>query len=405
MKVRDPLAVYLAMEGGTSLLFAVIFIASSVYQVTTVGLTPLQLVIVGTTLELSVFLFEVPTGIVADVYSRKLSIIIGYVLMGTGFLIEGSIPLFWTIILAQILWGLGYTFTSGAKQAWITDEIGETAAGQAFLRSSQIGQLASLTGLALGMIVGSLRVSLPIQIGGICLILLAISLVYFMPETGFSPKPRGELSTWQTMARTFRDGLQVIRHRPALSTILVIGFFYGLYSEGFDRLWVKHLLDDYTQPSFIQLEPIVWIGLVNAGGMLLSIAGTQFVRRRLDTSRQSTLTLTLFALTTLLFASLLIFSQVNWLLLAILAYWLIYISRSLIGPLYTAWVNQRLDSQVRATVLSMTGQVDAIGQIAGGPVIGLIGNQLGVQAALTTSSLFLSPALALYARLSKCDRE
>ena len=402
---RHPLLVYLGMEAATSLLFAVIFTASSVYQVSVVGLSAFQLVIVGTTLELSVLLFEVPTGVVADVYSRKLSIIIGYLLVGAGFLLEGSIPVFWAILLAQLIWGLGYTFTSGAKQAWITDEIGETAAGQAFLRSSQIGQVAALVGLALGMLLGSTRVNLPIQIGGLSLILLALSLAVVMPETGFSPVPRDQRGTFHTMVATLREGRGMIRRRPALRTILLIGFIYGLYSEGFDRLWVKHLLEDFSRPAFIQFEPIVWIGLSRGCAMLMAIAATGAMRRKSVSSSGRTLTRALFLLTGLLFSSLLVFALADWLLLAVTAFWLVYVSRVLINPLYTAWVNQRLDSRVRATVLSLSGQVDALGQIAGGPLVGAVGSLFSVRAALTLSSLLLSPALLIYTRSAARQQE
>ncbi len=74
-------------------------------------------------------------------------------------------------------------------------------------------------------------------------------------------------------------------------------------------------------------------------------------------------------------------------------------------PLYTAWVNQKLDSGTRATVLSMSGQVDAIGQIAGGPGVGLIANLVSVVAAITTSGLLLSPALFLIGRANAQSRE
>ncbi len=103
-----------------------VFTASAVYQVTVAELTPLQLVLVGTALELTVFVFEIPTGVVADVFSRKLSIVVGFLLIGTGFSLEGSFPIFAIILLGQLVWGIGYTFTSGATQAWISDEIGET---------------------------------------------------------------------------------------------------------------------------------------------------------------------------------------------------------------------------------------------------------------------------------------
>ena len=85
MKKLPAYRVYLITEFTVAIFFAMIFVASGVYQVTTVGLDPLQLVLVGTTLELSAFLGEVPTGVVADAYSRRLSIIIGYVLIGAGF--------------------------------------------------------------------------------------------------------------------------------------------------------------------------------------------------------------------------------------------------------------------------------------------------------------------------------
>src|SRR5512136_3456728 len=135
MRKMGAYPLYLMMEGATALLMTMIFTASSIYQVSMVGLSALQLVLVGTTLEAAAFIFEVPTGVVADVYSRRLSVIIGMFLIGLGFIVEGSFPLFLPILLAQVLWGLGYTFTSGATQAWITDEIGEAAAGKAFLRS------------------------------------------------------------------------------------------------------------------------------------------------------------------------------------------------------------------------------------------------------------------------------
>src|SRR5512145_1956069 len=137
---------YLFMQGSLSFLLNMIFIATSVYEVSVAHLTSLQLVLVGTVLEASVFLFEIPTGIVADTYSRKLSIWIGVALIGLGFVVEGIFPFFAAILIAQVLWGVGYTFTSGATQAWVTDELGpqgEAMAPDLFLRASQIGSLTA----------------------------------------------------------------------------------------------------------------------------------------------------------------------------------------------------------------------------------------------------------------------
>jgi DHA3 family tetracycline resistance protein-like MFS transporter len=395
--------IYLILAVIASFLFSMIFTASSLYQVTVARLTPLQLVLVGTMLELSVFLFEIPTGVVADVFSRRLSIIIGYFLIGLGFILEGSVPLFWSIMIAQVLWGVGYTFTSGATQAWISDEIGEAAANRAFLRSEQLGQAAALLGIAAGMVIGSLRINLPIQLGGFALILLALFLVLRMPETGFKPAPQADRNTWQKMGHTFVEGLKTMKRRPALITILTIGLFFGLYSEGFDRLWTKHILETFAFPTIGNFQPVVWIGLMRGVGMLLSIGAAEVAIRRVDTHNHSAVARALFGITTALIGSLLTFAMAGRLALVLVAYWVIYVTRSVINPLYTAWVNQRLDSSVRATVISMSSQVDAIGQVAGGPVVGLVGNTVSVTAAITLSGLLLTPVLPLFARTIKRD--
>ncbi len=263
--MRSAYTVYLILEGSLAVCMSMIFTASALYQVSVANLEPLQLVLVGTTLELAVLLFEVPTGVVADIYSRRLSVLVGIVLIGVGFILEGSIPLFTTILLAQVVWGVGYTFTSGATQAWISDEIGEEAAGQAFLRSNQLGQFGALLGIVAGMLLGSISINLPIIVGGALIVVLGVILALVMPETGFTPTPRQERSTWENMLHTFRAGMAVVRKRPALLTILGIGLFYGLYSEGFDRLWTKHMVDGIGFPAIGALQPVVWLGLMRAG--------------------------------------------------------------------------------------------------------------------------------------------
>jgi len=387
---------YLVLEGVTTFLMTTIFTASSIYQVSRVGLNALQLVLLGTALEAAVFFFEAPTGVVADVFSRRLSVIIGVILIGVGFLVEGSFPSFLPILLAQALWGVGYTFTSGATQAWISDEIGEAAAGRAFLRSNQVGNLAALVGIAAGMSLGSLYINLPILFGGAGMIGLGIFLILCMPETGFKPASREERGSWGQMLYTFLEGLRMVRRRPALGAILGIGFIYGLYSEGLDRLWTKHMLDQFALSLTGFAQPVVWTGLMRAVGLLLGIAATELVSRKLDPANTPRLVQVLLGITTLLVIGVIGFALSHTLALAVLAYWLVYVTRNVIGPLYTAWVNQRLDSQVRATVISMSSQVDAIGQIAGGPVVGLIGSLVSVRAALLASGVILTPALALY---------
>ena len=277
---RRAYTLYLVFQAAQAFLFSLVFTTSNLYQVSVAHLTPLQLVLIGTTLETSVFLFEIPTGVVADVYSRRLSVIIGVLLIGVGFLIEGSFPIFWAIALAQVFWGVGYTFTSGAQQAWISDEIGEENAAPAFLRGAQVGQIGSLLATVLGTALGLLGLNLP-DLTGRGSILPAGGLSdRLYARNRLSPHtPPKTAPTFQRMAATFRAGLGVVRRRPDLGSILWIGLFYGLYSEGFDRLWTIHMISRF---HFAAVQPVVWFGALRLVGMLLSAVATGWLAHKAE---------------------------------------------------------------------------------------------------------------------------
>ncbi len=400
---RDAYAVYLLISGAGSLCFSLVFTVNLFYHVTKVELNPLQLVLVGTLLEGSVFLFEVPTGVVADVYSRRLSVIIGYALIGLGFALEGSVPRFEAVLLAQVLWGVGYTFTSGAEQAWIADEVGEDKAGDAFLRASQIGRIGGLAGIPLSVGLASAHVTLPIVLGGALFVGLALVLALVMPENGFTPTPPAERESWHTLARTFTDGVRLVRGRAMLVTFLGVSVFYGLYSEALDRLWTRHLLD-IGLPGLGPLEPVAWFGIIGALALLLSLGTTELVKRRLDTTDRIAILRTLQWLSAGTVLAIFAFALAGRFGVALAALLAFQVVRSTSGPLFMAWINPHVESRVRATVFSMASQVDAISQVAGGPVLGFIGKTWSVRAALAASGLVLSPVLLLYTRALRRER-
>jgi DHA3 family tetracycline resistance protein-like MFS transporter len=373
------------------------FVVISLYEATVAGLTPMQLVLVGTTLEVSAFLFEIPTGVVADVFSRRLSIIIGYLLMGVGFLVEGLFPSFLPILLSQVIWGLGYTFTSGATQAWITDEVGEEKANPLFLRATQVGLAASLLGMGATIFIGANNAAIPIVVGAVGVILIGIVLVLIMPETGFRPTPMEDRNTWQHMWHTFNEGVKSVKVRPRLMNILGVGFFYGLYSEGFDRLWVKHLLDTFEIPVLFGGNQVAFFAILRLASAVLTIFALRFVEKKVDSGSPLAIGRAMMIVTGVIAVAMIGFAISPLLPLTLGLYLTIDMLRDVRNPLQTAWVNHKLDPQTRATVHSMTGQVDAIGQIMGGGSA-FIARYLSVMAAIMTSGFLLGPALGLVRR-------
>src|SRR5207302_406257 len=168
------------------------WVVMAVYLVRTLHLSPLQLVLMGTAMEGAVFLFEVPTGVVADTYSRRLSLIVGYLGMGTAWVAVGFVSTPWIVIVLWALWGISYTFTSGAEEAWLADEAGAERAGRVFLRAARFGQAGAVVGLLLQVAVGVASLRAGVVLGGAFTIVCGLACILLMEEHGFRRRPREE---------------------------------------------------------------------------------------------------------------------------------------------------------------------------------------------------------------------
>jgi DHA3 family tetracycline resistance protein-like MFS transporter len=202
------------------------------------------------------------------------------------------------------------------------------------------------------------------------------------------------------MVHTFRKGLGEIRLQPVLMLLAGLGLFYGLYSEGYDRLWTPHLLENIGLPEIGNLDPVIWFGIFSIVGMIIGIVSAEVLRRIVNTDDNTGTIRAMTLISAGMILSLGIFGLALNFPLALLAMLIFSTLRGLIDPLMSTLLNRYIPSSVRATVLSTYGQIDAFGQIGGGPVVGVIGQQFGIRAALIASAVILSPILPLYARLA-----
>ena len=394
----DARRVYWINEGAQAFFFAMIFAVYMLFQVSLARLSALELVLVGTVLEATIFVLEVPTGIVADVYSRRLSVILGVFITGVSFLIPIGLPVFWGFALSSLVWGTGYTFTSGATSAWIVDEIGAPNAGEVFLRGSQVAQVAAAVGVLAGALLGGLDLRLPVLIGGVGFAGLGVLLSLKMPEVGFHPTVTTTRSMTPDMLGTFRQGIGLVRRRPLLVMIFVVTAIAGASSEGYDRLWTAHLVDGIGFPALDGVKPVHWIGGMSMASMLLSAVAAGVIRKRLNTADSGPVARALAGAYLVVAGGAVALALAGEIWLAVLAWLAVAIAREVAWPLQDTWINQQVDSRVRATVLSMSGQMDAAGQILGGPVLGAIGTFWSIRAALFASGLLLTPGIGVYAR-------
>ena len=386
---------FLALSAGSALFLATYGTLSAVYRIQEAGLNPLQLVLVGTVLEASVFLFEVPTGVLADSVSRRLSIIIGMIVMGVGFSLEGSIPVFGWILIAQVIWGLGYTFTSGAVEAWISDELkDDELTTRAFLRATQLRQVGALVGIVCSVALATVSLGLPLVVGGAGHLAIGGLLFFVMTEAAFvrSNHP----TTWRSMGRTLHQGLGIVRRSKVILAMFGATFFLGAFSETFDRLWEAHLLSGFEFPPVPAWSPIVWFGVIDAGALLLSLAATEGTRRWINSASSARVPAALIATIGLLTAAVVGLGVAGEFYLAVAFYQAAVLVRIVHAPLLKAWLNSLVESRSKATVFSMHGQSDAIGQLAGGPALGWIATVVSLRVAFVVAGLILLPAGLLY---------
>ena len=378
------------------------WVVVAVYLVRVAKLDPLELVLVGTVMEAAVFICEVPTGVVADLVSRRLSLGIGWLVQGGAWALVAATTNVGVILAAWVLWGIGATFESGAFQAWVTDEVGAARVGRVFVRGSQAAMAGGIVGVAAGFAVATVSLRAAIYGAGAVTAATGVVALALLPETGFTPVPRGDRSRRRAMLDTAGQGARLVRGAPTVLLLLLAAAFAGAASEGFDRLREAHLLRDIGVPAFLGGDPLWWFAVLSLGGIALGLIGANFLVRHAESPEPSTVARFLLGLTILEICAGLLFALAGAFALAVAALWLLGLARTLVYPLYSTWLNQSIDdSRVRATVNSFASQADAIGQTAGGPLVGAVGRLISLPAALVASALFLSPALAFYSRAGR----
>jgi DHA3 family tetracycline resistance protein-like MFS transporter len=273
------------------------------------------------------------------------------------------------------------------------------------VRGAQAGQVGAFAGILAGAALGSLRINLPIVLGGGLFWALGLFLIARMPEHKFRPAPSEGRHTFGRMWDTARGGVGLVRTRPILYSILGVSLFYGLFSEGFDRLTTALFVREIGLPSFAGLQPVAWIGLIDAGALLLGAAATEIARRRVDAASRTAPVWALMISNGLMAGALIALGLTHSFAVALAMSWMIMPLRELAEPFHMAWLNRQLESSVRATAISLDSQLHALGEILGGLGAGAIATAVSLRAAIAASGAVLTPSVLLTALALRAERD
>jgi MFS family permease len=315
-------------------------------------------------------IFEVPTGVVADTVGRRRSYLLGTVTLTVSTLlyvllwqIDASFPL-WAVV--SILIGLGFTFFSGAVEAWLVDAL--TASGftgdleSVFGRGQIVTGVGMLTGsVAGGFIAQQLSLGVPFVLRSVVLALMFVIAFRLMHDIGFTPERGGRpLAEMRKVASASIDyGWRV----PAVKWLMVESLFTGGVGIYAFYALQPYLLELYGDPQAYQIAGLV-AAIIAAAQILGGILAPRL--RRLFRRRTSALITT----SVLGVAALGLIGLVEsfWAVVALIVLWGLLFAASM--PIRQTYLNGLIPSRQRATILSFDSMMDSTGGVWVQPVLG-----------------------------------
>ncbi|HWO79720.1 MFS transporter [Gaiella sp.] len=395
---RRILTGYFVLSGLYTLSAAAIWGVNTLFLLDA-GLSFFEVFLANAAFSAGMVLFEVPTGVVADTLGRRVSFLLSLVVLAVTTLLYVALAEVDAGVVAfavvSVLMGLGFTFYSGAMEAWLVDALAVTGhhgpLDGIFARGQQITGAAMLVGTVGGGLLGQIDLSLPYLVrSGLLVAVFGIAYAV-MHDVGFTPRRVTVAELPSAVARNARDGVAYGWAQRPLRLLMLASFFQLGFS-----MWAFYA----SQPYMLDLlgSDAVWIaGLVTAGIALSTIAGNQLVEvlsRRCG--RRTTL---LLGAATVETGAAVALGLVSSFWLALPALLLIMGASGVTSPVRQAYLHQVVPSDKRATVVSFDSMISNTGGVGGQVGLGALGESRSVGAAFVAGGIVTGLALPLLGRV------
>jgi MFS family permease len=332
-------------------------------------------------------LFEVPTGIVADMWGRRTSFLLGTLTLAVTtalyvLLWQVDAP-FWQWAVVSLLLGLGYTFFSGATEAWLVDAL--TTSGYegpldpVFARGEVLSGVGMLLGAVGGGYIAQLtNLGVPFVLRALVLGVMFVVALILMHDIGFTPRREG--NAWSEVKNITGNSVEYGWRVPAVKYLMIAGIFTGGVAVYVFYALQPHLLDlwgDSEAYGIAGLAAAIIAGSQILGGLLSGRIRTLFRRRT---------SAILLAEIVGVVAILLIGLVSNfWAVIGLIVVWGLLGSAAI--PIRQAYLNGLIPSQQRATILSFDSLMASSGGVVAQPVLGRVADMWGYPASYLLSGV------------------
>src|SRR6267378_3659952 len=368
---------YLVLLLGNTLAASLIWGINTIFLLDA-GLSNLEAFAANAFFTAGMVLFEVPTGVVADTAGRRVSYLLGTVTLAASTLLYVLLwrihAPFWQWAVVSVLIGLGFTFFSGAVEAWLVDALKATGfTGEleaVFGRGQVVGGVATLGGsVAGGFIAQQTNLGLPFVLRGLILAVMFVVAFRLMHDVGFSPEKAGNV-------------IAEVRKITSASVE------YGLYAL---QPYLLQLYGDRRAYVIAGLAAAIVAGAQILGGLAAPRIRRRFHRRTSALIATATLGVIVLALMGII--------QSFWVVIGLVVVWSLIFAASM--PIRQTYMNGMIPSRQRATILSFDSLMGSAGGVWAQPLLGRVADVWGygpsyvVGAAISAIAI---PALALSRR-------
>ncbi|NNF53927.1 MAG: MFS transporter [Acidimicrobiales bacterium] len=367
---------YMSLAGMYTLAASLIWSVNTLFLLEA-GLAIGEVFIANALFSAGMVLFEIPTGVVADTLGRRISYLlsVGILAVTTVLYVAAAQAAAGVVVfsLISIAMGLGFTFYSGALEAWLVDALrtvqDDPDLDRVFARSQQVSGSAMFLGTIGGGFLGQWDLAVPFLVRAILLVAVFVIAGKMMTEIGFTPRPMAVGDIPMEMGRQARVGIASGWGHRGLRLLMISGAARGVFFG-----WAFYA----AQPYFLELlaRDAVWIvGLVTAAVSLATIAGNQLVEiisRRCG--RRSTLLVGAASISSV--AAVTIGATTSF-AVAVTSLLIVSAAMGVITPVRQAYLHQVTDSEHRATVISFDAMVSSVGGVGGQVGLGAVSDARG----------------------------
>lgn len=402
MNAKGIIRLYLAMAAATTLAQSLIWGVNTLFLIDA-GLDIFGVMLANGAFTLGMLVFEIPTGVIADTLGRRTSYLLAVstiavstvLYVAIGQLKGGIIP----FALASILLGLGYTFYTGAVDAWLVDALHSVGYTEKidpiFGKAGMVFGIFMLIGTVGGGFLGQIALWIPYVVRAIILIPCFVLGFVWMKEMGFTPRPLEWSTVGAESARIGRDGVRFGWNNPVVRPLMwatgILGLFgiFGFYA------WQKYFLDLLGQ-NLVWVAGVVaaLIGLTQVAAGALVGPLTKLVPRR---------SVCLLALTGMMAVSSvgagivgLVTRTPASFYVAVALYLVSVLGFGLSGPIKQGWLNACIPSEQRATIISFDALFGDGGGTFGQVGLGYMSRAISIPVAWVLGSAVQALAMPLF---------